>query len=143
MTNYAADIYERMAAAKSFIDANYTKPVRLNQVAASAALSRFHFHRIFRDIYKKTPHRYLTEKRLGKAKDLLAANTPVATVCTELGFESVGSFSVWFKKEIGFAPQYFRNEAYRRKCAQHTEPRIVIPHCFLAAGQPDDYRAIV
>jgi len=143
MTNYAADIYERIAAAKLYIDANYTKPVRLNQVAATAALSRFHFHRIFRDIYKKTPHRYLTEKRLGKAKELLTANRPVATVCIELGFESVGSFSVWFKKEIGFAPQYYRNEAFRRKSAQLTEPRMAIPHCFLAAGQPDDCRATV
>ena len=68
---------------------------------------------------------------MDKAKDLLAENKPVTEVCNEVGFESIGSFSVLFKKEIGFAPQYYRNMAYKKKLEQLPQPKKVIPHCFI------------
>jgi len=68
---------------------------------------------------------------MDKAKDLLAGNKPVTEVCNEVGFESIGSFSVLFKKEIGFAPQYYRNMAYKKKMEQLEQPRKAIPHCFI------------
>jgi hypothetical protein len=43
----------------------------------------------------------------------------------------VGSFSTLFKKEIGFAPAFYRNMAYQQKMEQRQEPRKAIPHCFL------------
>ena len=52
---------------------------------------------------------------MDKAKDLLAENKPVTDVCNELGFESIGSFSTLFKKQIGYAPTYFRNMAWLKK----------------------------
>jgi transcriptional regulator GlxA family with amidase domain len=73
----------------------------------------------------------MTRKRLDKARDLLALNKPVTEVCNEVGFESIGSFSMLFKKEIGFAPQYYRNMAYKKKMEQLAQPRKAIPHCFV------------
>ena len=125
------DIYQRIVAAKVYIDENYQEPIDLDQISQQAFLSRFHFHRLFRKIYKRTPHQYLTQKRLDKAKDLLSNNKPVTEVCNEVGFESIGSFSVLFKKEIGFAPQYYRNMAYKKKLDQLAQPKIAIPHCFI------------
>jgi AraC-like DNA-binding protein len=81
--------------------------------------------------YKKTPHQYLTSKRIEKAKDLLSENKPVTEVCNEVGFESLGSFSVLFKKEIGFAPQYYRNMAWLKKQKSKAQPKTVIPNCFI------------
>ncbi|NOT51438.1 MAG: helix-turn-helix transcriptional regulator [Chitinophagaceae bacterium] len=125
------DIYQRIAAAKVFIDDNYQHDIDLKQIAKQAFLSRFHFHRLFRLVYKKTPLQYITQKRLGKAKDLLSENKPVTEVCIEVGFESIGSFSVLFKKEIGFAPQYYRNMAYKKKMELLVQPKKAIPHCFI------------
>src|SRR5438132_1453815 len=93
------DIYQRVVSAKIFIDENYSEAIDLKEISGRAYLSPFHFHRLFTRIYRKTPHRYLTNKRIEKAKDLLAENKPVSDVCNEVGFESVGSFSVLFKKE--------------------------------------------
>lgn len=62
---------------------------------------------------------------------MLAENKPVTDVCNEVGFESVGSFSVLFKKEIGFAPQYYRNMAWLKKQKQKEQPKSFIPHCFI------------
>ena len=86
---------------------------------------------VFTRIYRRTPHRYITQKRLDKAKTLLTENKSVTEVCNEVGFESIGSFSVLFKKEIGFAPQYYRNMAYKKKMEQQAEPKKAIPHCFI------------
>jgi AraC-like DNA-binding protein len=126
-----SDIYQRIAAAKVFIDSNYQEDIDLEQVSKQAFLSRFHFHRLFRQVYKRTPHQYITQKRLDKAKHLLSDNKPVAEVCNEVGFESIGSFSVLFKKEIGFAPQYYRNMAYKKKLERMEQPKKAIPHCFI------------
>lgn len=125
------DIYQRLATAKVFIDENFQEDIDLDQVSRQALLSRFHFHRLFKQVYRKTPHQYITRKRLDKAKNLLSNNKPVTEVCSEVGFESLGSFSVLFKKEIGFAPQYYRNMAYKKKMEQLAEPKKAIPHCFI------------
>jgi AraC-like DNA-binding protein len=125
------DLYQRIVSAKMFIDDNYQQAIDLDEISQQAFLSKFHFHRLFRQVYRRTPHQYITRKRLEKAKSLLAENKPVTDVCNEVGFESIGSFSVLFKKEIGFAPQYYRNMAYKKKLEQLEQPKKAIPHCFI------------
>ena len=130
--NLTNDMYQRIAAAKVYIDENFQETLDLEEISSKAYLSRFHFHRLFTRIYRKTPHQYLTQKRLDKAKDLLSENKPVTEVCNEVGFESIGSFSTLFKKEIGFAPQYYRNQAWLKKQQTKEQPKKFIPHCFIA-----------
>ena len=133
----AEDIYQRVVTAKLYIDDNFAEPIDLKDISEKAFLSRFHFHRLFTRIYRKTPHQYLTRKRIEKAKDLLAENKPVTDVCNEVGFESIGSFSVLFKKEIGFAPQYYRNMAWLKKQQAKEQPKKFIPHCFIETYKLD------
>lgn len=129
--NLTNDIYQRIVNAKMYIDGNFHEDVCLDTVSRRAYLSKFHFHRLFRKVYRQTPHQYLTRKRIDKAKDLLAENKPVTEVCNEVGFESIGSFSVLFKKEIGFAPTYYRNMAWLKKQQAKEQPEKFIPHCFI------------
>ncbi|HEX5653874.1 MAG TPA: AraC family transcriptional regulator [Chitinophagaceae bacterium] len=129
--NLSPDIYQRIVAAKVYIDENYQDDIDLEMISRQALLSRFHFHRIFRQVYRHTPHQYLTRKRIDKARALLAQNRAVTDVCNEVGFESIGSFSTLFKKEIGFAPTYFRNMAWLKKQEALKQPRKFIPHCFI------------
>lgn len=133
----AEELYERIVAAKVFIDENYHEPVNLNEISQKALLSRYYFHRLFSQVYKKTPHQYLTFKRIEKAKDLLSENKQVTDVCNEVSFESLGSFSVLFKKEIGFSPTHFRNVAWLRKQMGREQPKRFIPHCFIETYQLD------
>jgi AraC-like DNA-binding protein len=131
MPALSTDIYQRIVAAKLFMDENFQDDLDLEKISKQAYFSRFHFHRLFRQVYRKTPHQYITGKRLEKAKDLLSENKPVGEVCNEVGFESLGSFSVLFKKEIGFAPQYYRNMAWLKKQDALKQPKKFIPHCFI------------
>jgi transcriptional regulator GlxA family with amidase domain len=87
---------------------------------------------LFTRIYQITPHDYLTSKRLQHAKELLQQEgLNIRDVCNSVGFESLTSFSLLFKKKNGFAPQYYRNLAYIKKKMAKEEPRCFIPHCML------------
>ncbi len=125
------EIYERIVTAKLFMDEKYHEPINLDGISCQACFSRFHFHRLFSRIYRKTPHQYLTRKRLDKAQELLAQNKAVTDVCNEVGFESIGSFSVLFKKEVGIAPTHYRNIQLMKKQQAKAQPRAFIPHCFI------------
>lgn len=128
----APDVYKKIVTAKVYIDENFYKPIDLDQLSREACLSRFHFHRLFTRIYRKTPHQYLTQRRLERARVWLAdKDLSVSEICNDVGFESLGSFSVLFKKEIGYAPQYYRNQAWKKKQEALRQPRSFIPHCFI------------
>jgi AraC-like DNA-binding protein len=127
-----ADTYRRVVSAKIYIDENYCEPMNLEQISQQAYFSKFHFHRLFTRIYQITPHDYLTSKRLQHAKELLQQEgLNIRDVCNSVGFESLTSFSLLFKKKNGFAPQYYRNLAYIKKKMAKEEPRCFIPHCML------------
>lgn len=126
------DLYQRIAAAKVYIDANYHEPIDLEQISRQAFLSRFHFHRLFTKVYKKTPHQYLTQTRIEAAKLLLAKEgISITDVCTMIGFESLASFSLLFRKQSGLTPQYYRNIAWLKKKLAKEQPKRFIPHCFI------------
>lgn len=125
------DLYRRLAAAKMFIDENYRYPINLERISGQAFLSRFHFHRLFTQTYRKTPHQYLSRLRLEAAKTLLEKEgISVGEVCDRVGFESPGSFSSLFRKRVGHSPQQYRQMARLRQQRQKEEPKRFVPHCF-------------
>jgi AraC-like DNA-binding protein len=128
--NLTSDIYLRIVNAKRYIDENYHEPIDLEVVSKKAFISKFHFHRLFRKVYRQTPHQYITRKRIDKAKDLLAENKPVNEVCNEVGFESIGSFSILFKKEIGFCPHLLPQYGVAEKTRSETTAKEIHPALF-------------
>jgi len=121
-TTTAPKVLERLDRARKFIDLCYDLPLDLDEISSHACFSRYHFLRLFRQAYNKTPHQYLTERRIERAKELLSANVRVTDVCFEVGFQSLGSFSSLFHKSVGHAPVTFRQtQAAKRQ----------VPGCFL------------
>jgi AraC-like DNA-binding protein len=111
--------------ARDHIDRHYDRPLDLDQLAAVAGVSKFHFARCFEATYGETPIRYLTRRRIERAQDLLrAANLTVTEVCMMVGFSSLGSFSSRFTQLVGESPT-----AYRDRWAAQGEPHI--PGCYL------------
>jgi AraC-like DNA-binding protein len=124
----AADTYERLVRARRFIDECYHLPLDLEQISGEACLSRYHFLRLFRRAFNKTPHQYLTQRRIEKAKELLSSSgLTVTDVCFEVGFESLGSFSSLFHKHVGRPPIAYRSTVDELQ----RESRRKVPACFL------------
>jgi AraC-like DNA-binding protein len=121
------DIYARLCRAREFIDLCYDLPLNLDQISSQACFSRYHFLRLFRQAFNKTPHQYLVERRIEKAKELLGSrDLRVTDVCFEVGFQSLGSFSSLFHKSVGHAPV-----TYREKSRESQAAKRQIPGCFL------------
>jgi AraC-like DNA-binding protein len=83
-------------------------------------------------MYGKTPLEYLTAKRLQQAKYLLEQEgISIQKVCNNVGFESLASFSLLFKRLNGYAPQYYRNLAFLKKKLASEQPQRFIPNCII------------
>ncbi len=109
-------VRRRLVLARAFIDEHYDLPLDLEQIAGQASFSRYHFLRLFRGAFDQTPHQYLTQRRIAKAKELLAASDmSVTEVCFAVGFDSLGSFSALFRRHIGHAPHICPAENNRRR----------------------------
>ena len=122
------DTYKRLRRARALIDDCYDQPLDLDQISREACLSRYHFLRLFRQAFERTPHQYLTERRIQKAKELLTSSRlSVTDVCFEVGFESLGSFSTLFHKHVGRPPITYRARMFDFK----RFPQKLIPGCFL------------
>src|SRR5574338_185578 len=102
----------RLLRAKDLIHARYGERLTIDDLARAAALSPFHFLRMFRAAFGETPHRYLRRVRIEAAKRLLLADAPVTDVCLEVGFQSLGSFSALFSRTVGSAPTSFRRRIH-------------------------------
>jgi AraC-like DNA-binding protein len=112
--------------AKDLMDREYADRIDLDVLGRAAGCSRFHFARSFRTVYGETPGRYLTRRRVERAKDLLrATNLTVTEVCYLVGFSSLGSFSTRFAELVGVSPS-----AYRRNAEREGGPPP-IPGCFV------------
>ena len=114
---------------RQFIDRNYTRDLTIDRLATIANLSPFHFIRAFRVAFGQTPHQYLRDQRLARARELLVTTPqPVTEICDQIGFQSLGSFSSLFRRLTGETPAEFR--AKRRK-------NVYIPGCFVRMYRAD------
>ncbi len=99
---------QQIIRSKQFIDRHFARKIRLSDMAGAAFLSPYHFLRLFKRHYGKTPGRYLTEIRMQQARLLLASGAGVAEVAAAVGFDSVTSFCGLFRKFTGLTPSAYR-----------------------------------
>jgi AraC-like DNA-binding protein len=114
--------------ARDLVDSRYDEPLNLRALAREAHVSPRHFSRSFRRVFGETPYQYLLSRRLERARHLLrTTELPVADICLEVGFTSVGSFTTTFRRQTGVSPTTFR-KAYGGPSAADR-----IPLCFVMA----------
>jgi AraC-like DNA-binding protein len=114
----------QLRRAKDAMDRDWSEPLDLDAVAASAGYSRYHFVRAFKAVYGQTPGQYLSRRRIERAEELLrTADLSVTEICTLVGFSSLGTFSASFKKQTGLTPSEYRGKHVGRGAA-------LIPGCY-------------
>jgi AraC family transcriptional regulator len=94
---------------RDYIETNLSEPISLGQLAGLAALSEYHFARMFRESVGVPPHRYLLARRLVRAQQLLAETAmPLGDVALACGFASASHFSNRFRSALGATPGEYR-----------------------------------
>jgi AraC-like DNA-binding protein len=123
-------LYKRIVQAKLFIDNHYAEKIDVDNISDEAFFSKFHFIRLFKQIYGKTPHQYLTSVRIQQAIRLFEKSHPVAAVCNAVGFESSSAFGSLFKRMVGQTPSAFLQEQQQKKAQILETPLKFVPGCF-------------
>lgn len=88
-----------------FMEHYFTQNISLNELAKLSGRSIATFHREFKRTFNTSPHQWIKERRLHKAKELLIrTNRKPSDIYIELGFEDLAHFSRSFKKYFGKNP---------------------------------------
>lgn len=123
-------LYRRIVLAKLFIDKHFDENIDLTDISGEAFFSKFHFIRLFKKAYGKTPHQYLTWVRIENAKLLLQTNATITEVCYAVGFDGVSSFTHLFKRVTKVTPSFFQQQQHQRDMEIGKSPLKFIPNCF-------------
>lgn len=102
--------------AVAHIRAHYAEPLCLDELLASARISKSYFLRLFRQYMGTTPYNFLLCYRITKAKELLAqTDLPVGAVAHQVGFGDESNFSTRFTAMVGQSPLRYRKSALRAR----------------------------
>jgi AraC family transcriptional regulator len=105
---------QRLARTIEFMSSNFSQPLTLDQLAAEACISKYHFNRLFTRKVGSSPHRYLAGLRLDAAHQMLTStDLPVSHIAVECGYPSSKHFSVAFSRRFGMTPTECRTAVVR------------------------------
>ena len=105
----AASPRPNLLRVREYLQENYQQQLGMDAVASAAGMSRYHLSRSFAAEFGLTPHAYLVQVRLAKAKTQLSNGLPVQRVATECGFSDQSHFTRHFRSAFGATPvQYVR-----------------------------------
>jgi len=99
----------RVVEAIRLVESDAARPVRLQDLAASAGMSKYHFLRVFRRLTGMTPYQYLLSARMRRAAlDLASSRRPVLAIALDSGFNDLSTFNHRFRAAFGATPTQYR-----------------------------------
>jgi len=98
----------RIRRVRDLVEARLEEDLPLGTLAAEAALSPWHFLRLFRRETGATPHLYLLQRRLARARALLEAGEAPAAVASATGFTDQSHLTHRFRRAYGVTPARYR-----------------------------------
>lgn len=92
-----------------YVEKNFTRPIKLAEVAQAANFSIFYFTRFFKETTGMTFIQYLNNYRISKALHYLENTTnPITEIAFQSGFESIKTFNRIFKQYKGCSPSVYK-----------------------------------
>jgi AraC-like DNA-binding protein len=108
-TSLAARDRRRAVETALWIDAHSHRAIGLEDAAAQAGISAYHFLRLFSEVTGVTPHQYLVRSRLRHAARRLADDdSPITEIAYDVGFGDLSNFVRTFHRAAGASPLKFR-----------------------------------
>jgi len=94
---------------EEYVEANLDSALDIDELAAIVRMSASHFTRSFHKSVGVTPHRYVIQNRVMRARELLAnTDLPLTEIALSTGFSDQSHFSRRFREIVGIPPGAFR-----------------------------------
>jgi AraC family transcriptional regulator len=101
----------RLKRVTEYADRNLERAISLEELSAAAGLSRRHFARSFCGEVGVTPHKWLMQRRLDKAQELLVTTAyPLCDIAQMCGFSSQSHLTSLMKQQCGVTPNRWRQQ---------------------------------
>lgn len=107
--------FDQVAAACAYMQEHFAEPVNLSQLCAQVNLSKSTLLRAFAANMGVTPHGYLVNIRISRAKVLLQQGLPVAEAALQAGFADQSHLTNSFRRFIGLTPGAYRDIFVKRR----------------------------
>lgn len=99
----------QFARVVDYIESALEGDLSLDAMAAVAGMNPFYFARAFRRRFGETPHRFVLQRRIDRAKQLLReSETPLVEIALHCGFASQSHFASVFRRQVGVTPGRYR-----------------------------------
>lgn len=94
--------------ARNYIHDNIAVDISIDDLSLVAHISKYHFIRLFRQQFGLTPHKYILNLKVNKARVFLETGTPPSQVAQDIGFFDVSHLNRYFKRSFGITPKQYQ-----------------------------------
>lgn len=99
----------KLKQVQDYIEEHLAEDMAIEDMAALVPMNQFHFARAFKAAMGETPHKYLIQRRMERAKVLLTVTQlAIAEVAYRVGFSNQSHFTTHFRKATGVTPKDYR-----------------------------------
>jgi AraC family transcriptional regulator len=100
---------DKLKQAVDYMNAHLGEDISLADISTQLCISQYHFARLFKQSMGITPHAYLIQQRVDKARQLLRqTELTVLDIADQCGFANPSHLAKHFQKQTGITPRQFR-----------------------------------
>ena len=107
-----ADARQTIKQVQDYMQTHFADDITLDDLAEVAGYSPFYLSRMFRRTTGLPPHKYLTQIRVHRARDLLNSGLSIADAAVDVGFADQSHLTRWFKRIMGVTPGQYLTQTH-------------------------------
>jgi AraC-like DNA-binding protein len=105
--NTNEEVFRLLLKAKERLDLHAIKNLSLEEISSAAGISKYHFIRLFKNVFGLSPYQYQIRRRLENAKLEILKGVSILDTAFAYGYADLASFSKAFKQAFGQSPSQF------------------------------------
>ncbi|HUP30915.1 MAG TPA: helix-turn-helix domain-containing protein, partial [Usitatibacter sp.] len=110
---------KRLLRVVAYVDENLDGQIGVEEMSSVACLSTHHFSRMFRRSMGMTPHDFVTQRRIARARELLATTQlPLQDIAGRVGYQTQAHFTRAFGEATGTTPMRYRRDQRGEQAAK-------------------------
>lgn len=110
-SNLQPVLCRKLRLASEYIERNLRNHLTLAEIAAEVDMNPYYFARVFKNAMGQSPHQYILEKRVERAKDLLkTTELSLVEIASQVGIATQSHFTTVFHRATGMTPREFREK---------------------------------